>query len=417
MLLKLKNVGRLKSAEVKINGLTVICGNNNTGKSTVGKILYCIYDSLHDLEKNIHTDKTESITRSLIYSLRPYEKGYQHILGEISECISETIDKGMTGEVIIDVFRKFYGSDFDAHELLKRVNAILETSINDMAGSFITRRVYAEFGQELGNVNHPRRKVTIELDIKNDTIRFSSGKKGDNLTAEKFFSLRKNIIYMDDPFLIDDINSRRYFGQDNERYGHRNRMLAMLEAGRYVTGQTSAEEIIAASRLEGIMSRINSVFDGELVLEGKKFAYKHSKLKRSLSLNSVSTGIKTFIIIKKFLLDGILEENGIMVLDEPEVHLNPEWQIKLAEIIVLLQKAYGLNIVLTTHSMDFLSAVDYFSQKNGLDNVCSYYLTELEPSNGDDFPCAIMREMTDDKEKVYASISEPFLSLYKEMDS
>lgn len=42
MLLKLKNVGRLKPAEVKIDGLTVICGNNNTGKSTIGKTMYCI---------------------------------------------------------------------------------------------------------------------------------------------------------------------------------------------------------------------------------------------------------------------------------------------------------------------------------------------------------------------------------------
>lgn len=417
MFLKLKNVGRLKSADVKINGLTVICGNNNTGKSTIGKILYCIYDSLHNLEDNVRMDKVESITRSLTYALRPYEKGYQHMLGEISDCISETVDKGTSGEAIVEAFRKFYGSGFDATELLKRINAILDTSINDMAGSFIMRRVYAEFGQELGNVNHPRRKVYIELGIKNDVIRFSSVKKGDNLAAEKFFSLRKNIIYIDDPFLIDDINSRRYSLSVNERYGHRSRMITMIEAGRYMTGQTSAEEIIASRRLEYVMERINSVSDGELVLEGRKFAYKHSGLKKSLSLNSVSTGIKTFIIIKKLLLDGLLEENGVMVLDEPEVHLHPAWQIKLAEIIVMLQKAYGLNIVLTTHSMDFLSAVDYFSQKNGIESVCNYYLTELEEAKDDDvFPCSVMREMTDDKEKVYASISEPFLSLYKEMD-
>jgi len=133
--------------------------------------------------------------------------------------------------------------------------------------------------------------------------------------------------------------------------------------------------------------------------------------------DSVSTGIKTFIIIKKLLLDGILEENGIIVLDEPEVHLHPEWQIKFAEIIVLLQKAYGLNVILTTHSMDFLSAIDYFSQKNGIEEVCSYYLTELkEAKKPDDFPYAVMSEMTSDKEKLYASISEPFLSLYKQMN-
>ena len=167
-----------------------------------------------------------------------------------------------------------------------------------------------------------------------------------------------------------------------------------------------------------IINAINSVSDGNLILENGEFMYKHSGLRESLSLQSVSTGIKTFVILKKLLLDGMLEENGIMIVDEPEVHLHPEWQIKFAEIIVLLQKIYKLNIVLTTHSMDFLRAIDYFSQKYKIEDACSYYLAELEEAKGpDDFPYAIINEMTDDKEKLYASISAPFLSLYKQMEN
>ena len=83
----------------------------------------------------------------------------------------------------------------------------------------------------------------------------------------------------------------------------------------------------------------------------------------------------------------------------------------------MLHKAYGLNIVLTTHSMEFLSAIDYFSQKHGIDGVCSYYLTELEiAKSSDDFPYAVVHEMTSDKKRLYASISNPFLSLYKQMN-
>ena len=182
--------------------------------------------------------------------------------------------------------------------------------------------------------------------------------------------------------------------------------------------QTSTEELMISSKLGPIIDMINSVSDGELVLESGKFAYKHSRLRESLSLSSISTGIKTFIIIKRLLMNGILGNDGIIVLDEPEVHLHPEWQIKFAEIIVLLQKAYGLNIVLTTHSMDFLSAIDYFSQKHGVSDVCSYYLTSLEESETDDiFPYAVIREMNSDKEALYESISAPFLSLYGQMNA
>ncbi|MDQ7086087.1 MAG: hypothetical protein Q9M36_14765 [Sulfurovum sp.] len=45
MTLQLKNIGMIKEANVKIDGLTVIAGENDTGKSTVGKMLFSIIKS------------------------------------------------------------------------------------------------------------------------------------------------------------------------------------------------------------------------------------------------------------------------------------------------------------------------------------------------------------------------------------
>ena len=49
MKLSIKNVGRLKEADVEINGITVIAGENNTGKSTVGKVLWSILSSFYKI--------------------------------------------------------------------------------------------------------------------------------------------------------------------------------------------------------------------------------------------------------------------------------------------------------------------------------------------------------------------------------
>ena len=42
MKLHLKNNGKIKEADVEIGGLTVLAGENDTGKSTVGKVLFSI---------------------------------------------------------------------------------------------------------------------------------------------------------------------------------------------------------------------------------------------------------------------------------------------------------------------------------------------------------------------------------------
>ena len=43
MKLTLKNIGKIWTASVEINGITVIAGENNTGKSTVGRALFAGY--------------------------------------------------------------------------------------------------------------------------------------------------------------------------------------------------------------------------------------------------------------------------------------------------------------------------------------------------------------------------------------
>ena len=51
MELKLKNIGMINEANVKIDGLTVIAGENDTGKSTVGKALYSSLNSIKDITR------------------------------------------------------------------------------------------------------------------------------------------------------------------------------------------------------------------------------------------------------------------------------------------------------------------------------------------------------------------------------
>lgn len=43
MELSIKNIGKIANADIKLNGITVVAGENNTGKSTIGKVLYSYF--------------------------------------------------------------------------------------------------------------------------------------------------------------------------------------------------------------------------------------------------------------------------------------------------------------------------------------------------------------------------------------
>ena len=65
MILLLENIGKIKKAEIDIKGITIIAGENNTGKSTVGKVLYSIFNSFYDIKGQIYQQKRATILNAL----------------------------------------------------------------------------------------------------------------------------------------------------------------------------------------------------------------------------------------------------------------------------------------------------------------------------------------------------------------
>ncbi|MDQ7084941.1 MAG: hypothetical protein Q9M36_08405 [Sulfurovum sp.] len=57
MKLKLNNIGIIKEAEIKIDGLTVIAGKNDSGKSTVGKVLFTLIKTISQSNADVQEYK------------------------------------------------------------------------------------------------------------------------------------------------------------------------------------------------------------------------------------------------------------------------------------------------------------------------------------------------------------------------
>ena len=65
MRIDIKNFAKIKEASVQIDGITVIAGENNTGKSTVGKVLFSLFNATVNMEEHVNNYRYEKI-RSLV---------------------------------------------------------------------------------------------------------------------------------------------------------------------------------------------------------------------------------------------------------------------------------------------------------------------------------------------------------------
>lgn len=137
--------------------------------------------------------------------------------------------------------------------------------------------------------------------------------------------------------------------------------------------------------------------------------YQPKNTEKSISVKNLSTGLKTFVILKTLLLNCTIEENGMIILDEPEIHLHPAWQLQFAELIVLLSKEFGVNVLLNTHSPYFLRAIQVYSAKYEMADKCKYYMSELV----DDKNAGIF-DVSDDVDKIFEKLAQPLQVLENE---
>ena len=65
MLLKIENLGMVDRANIEVNGITIIAGDNNTGKSTIGKALFAIFNALCNSEEKIKDLRKQELNKNI----------------------------------------------------------------------------------------------------------------------------------------------------------------------------------------------------------------------------------------------------------------------------------------------------------------------------------------------------------------
>lgn len=420
MLLSIKNVGRISEASIELNGITVVAGENNTGKSTLGKVLFCIFNSLYRIDKQIQQEREDAIEKSIT---RPYYEATSLIPDILNakkiaqDIIAESKNLIQNPDELINKIKDYYLSqdksfeDYINDELLTRISnkiiEILKISDEEITVNALKKRLSSEFHMHIAHINAPEDPSCITLKIKDKKVNIDIIENA-AIKIKDPINMFTELIYIDDPFVLDDLDDPPFYyaWSANHRSHLRSKLLIQRSEA---TVQNAIEEIVAAKKLDKILNKLKTVCEGELVhTDSTTIAYKAEKLKGTLDVSNLSTGLKTFVIIRTLLTNGGLTENGTIVLDEPEIHLHPEWQLVFAEIIVLIQKEFGMHILINTHSPYFLNAIEVYAAKYDIVDKCKYYLAENQGEK------SIIEDVSNNIEKIYEKLARPLQDLENE---
>ncbi|MCL2110686.1 MAG: AAA family ATPase [Clostridiales bacterium] len=449
MKISIEHIGKIQKADIEFNGITVIAGLNNSGKSTVGKTLYCIFNAFNKHEEKLLNewkdgieDRVEaffSASKILSKSNPETEIAYNPFMSSLSrqiandiietlshdfskstgngewEGLGKTVEEQLFAKIELDeeTQDKILNSDEYAG-LVLGVKEILQISWHDIQKAYINRFFQVEFSGQIQHVNFQEELSSISLSVKKHVI-------GVNIKHDKCvecsgeLDLFADAIIVDNPLVINNISSiinninsirRNVFGSSrvSRILSHNNMLRRLMEADK--NDVIVVNEIITANKLVDALDKLNSVFDGEIVTDGKgKIVYKNGVLAKPLRIENLSTGLKVFAIVKTLIENGSIKKEDVLILDEPEIHLHPEWQLVFAEILVLLQKEFDLSVLLTTHSPYFLEAIDVFSGIHGVKDRCKYYLAEA------DGVFATIKDVEGNLEPIYELLANPLQKL------
>lgn len=393
MLLKIENLGMIDRANIEVNGITIIAGDNNTGKSTIGKALFAIFNALCNSEEKIKDLRGQELNENIQHICMDYfdKEEYINIGLSLGMQLSNQImyNKNVNIEDEIKSIINHYQVEISEESLSdlqikikNSVDKIMNVSETDLQKEFLQRYFLEVFNEQINSLFNVNSTMDIVLTIKNRDIKikFCNDRC---IELEVPYKILHEAFYIDDPFIIDSLNinslSMPFYIGKNISVGQEH-LINSIKKYKYnrLKNKNIFASLFAEKSLEEIFAILNDVVEGNILFQDNNISLQSKKFNKPININNLSTGLKAFVILKILLERNILKEKDVLILDEPEIHLHPKWQMQYAQIIVLLQKFFDLSIIVTTHSADFLAAIEYYAKKHKNIDKCKFYLAKNE---------------------------------------
>lgn len=415
LIMKIKNFGPIIDANVQIDKINVIGGQNATGKSTASKLLYCFlksnstkrqkyaYESIIDEIKELYgilfnynaNNYDEYITKFLrenavemmnddvefhISSFRQLRNYFEYKFGGNSSILASHIQEKIT----------------QINKLVRLIDNNDDSLFNSIMKSMLKTEFLDNYNIEYYGFSSDNEKSLLNEVINND---FEMANK---FSFENTDSLIIHDVFYIDSFSTLDLSNKINIGNKIEFVGHEQHLFEELNSKLNQT-----EILFDDLKNENIINlekKINNIINGDFISDNGELKYSSEKGIKC-SMDNTASGIKQIGIIQLLLAKRKLKENSFLIIDEPEVNLHPEWQVKFAEILLLLVNDLKITLYINTHSPMFIEAMSLYAEYYDLLDNTNFYLTN---ENDDKIGYYFKKIDNKDMGDVYENLSRPY---------
>ena len=411
--MSIENCRAIKKADIELNGITVVSGINGCGKTTMSKMLYYIFKNTNDFESlavsffrnrvRKYASPLDQALRLLCQDSRQYkrleydvrqmtswdeEMDFINQIHEVEVELTNVLTLGNTDKssdkyirlikILQDVLE--YNESDDLEELILLVFARIY-DLHNSSEIIWNKRPYHILKNAL-------KRYFPETDWKDIKVKeYGSYIMEDTLDTAVQPHFIQKVIYIDSPMTL---KGPTLFGESYD-----------YDLFDILQNKASSSSNIVSDFIKSDVIKGEAYYDQDI--RNRSFVFKDNR-GRTFDLNECATGVKSFSIIQMLLDSGFIDENCLLIIDEPEAHLHPQWIIEYARMIVLLRKNIKAKFFIASHSTDMVEAIRSLSEAEGIESDLMYYLGEEEADSG----LYNFRKLGLDIEPIFASFNKSF---------
>lgn len=430
MKLILDNIGMLQHAEISLRRLCVIAGENDNGKSTIGKIVFCIVKAINRYREDLQEskefwieEKKDEIYFRLRESFRSSNSESMDVLRRLRMSSRHRLNAQEQLAAIDESIQSVFAlSEFEPKEkqevlaLRDEIEAVLdqpenikqsiENALNKVFASEFDASLLLE-GATQGRIQLVENELTlIDLDVTEEGVR---------LRGEVEPLALKDATFIDSPLILNNhdllARSQTLLDVDQRRSGrlglpfttlHTKDLFDKLRTPVLPLDLLSQGDGMGASR---VLADLQAPLEGEVAYDKSErdFVFRRPS-GASISIKNTASGIKVFGLLKILVANEFVAKDTVLIFDEPENHLHPKWQLRLAQVLLKLVES-GVYVLVSSHSPYLIEALKRGVDRMGQSAEARFALAQDKSIKDED-------RLSD----IFSVLAEPF-ETFRQMDA